>query len=269
MKRFSIYLYSMLIFGLLVSLPLELVSQKKLEDPINFGGKKEFKRIFEQELNYPKNSIEKDIGGKVMLEVKVDTGGRVLSTRVTESVGKEVDAEALRIAALLVWEPAHLKGENLPGIGHLKFKFNPFQYESIIMDRGFRLADYPKNAPTVLWDEDGLDVIPSIESRYGSFRDYVREELVFPEEAKAKEVNGYVEVFFIIEPNGRVTNVKLIQALEGNCDVVALDLIHGSRWIPGFQGGIPVRTIRREKIGFFSLNPNKALFHSGEQTPNR
>ena len=269
MKINSTYTYLLFLFGILLTFSTESMAQKKLKNPQNYGGKKEYKRFFEQELNYPQSSIDKDIGGRVLLEVEVDSMGKVLSTRVKESVGRDVDSEALRIAALLLWEPASLKGHKLAGTSQLKFKFNPYAYEGIIMERGFRVADYPKNSPTIVWEEKELETLPEIQSRFGSFKEYVNEKLIFPEEAKAKQVDGYVEVFFVIEPNGRVSNVKLIKSLEGNCDVVALDLIHRSRWTPGNQAGIPIRSIRREKLGFYSFNPNKALFHSGEQTPNR
>ncbi len=244
-------------------------AQKKAVDPKNYGGVKEFKRLFEQELNYPRTSIDKDIGGRVVIRCEIDEKGKVISKEFKESVGRDVDAEAMRIANLLLFEPGSKNGEPMGGSVDLKFKFNPYRVEGIIQNRGFRKAEYPDNVSLVVFNEDELDSLPSINGRYEDFNEYVREKLVFPEEAKAKQINGYVRVQFVVEPNGRVSNVRIIEALEGNCDVVALDLIHRSKWKPGIQAGVAVRSMRTEKLGFFSLNPNKALFHSGEQTPNR
>ena len=205
----------------------------------------------------------------MIILVDVDKTGKVTKMETKESIGREVDAEAYRIAKLLLWEPASHNGEKMDGTAELKFKFNPFKFESIVSDRGYRQAKYPKKSTNVVWKLEEVDDEPRIEEKYASFEEYVKEDLVFPEEAKTKQVNGYVKVFFIVEPNGRVTNVKIIEGLEGNCDVVALDLIHNSRWQPAMQAGIPVRCEMEEQLGFFSLNPNKNLFHSGEQTPNR
>ena len=257
------------ILFLLAISPFLVLGQKKPVDPQPYGGQKEFKRLFEQEVNYPENAINKEIGGKMVILVDVDKTGKVTKMETKESIGREVDAEAYRIADLLLWEPASHLGEKMDGTAELKFKFNPYKFETYVMDRGYRKAKYPKKSTNVVWEVEEVDHEPLIEERYENFEKYVQEELVFPEEAKTKQVNGYVKVFFIVEPNGRVSNVKLIEPLEGNCDVVALDLIQQSRWQPGSQAGIPVRCSMVEQLGFFSLNPNKNLFHSGEQTPNR
>ncbi len=262
-------LHSTLIFTLALVLASSVYAQKKPIDPLPVGGQREFKRLFEQEVNYPPNAINKDIGGRMIILVDIDTTGKVLAMKTKESIGKEVDAEAYRIAKLLLWEPAMHNGKALDGTAELKFKFNPYKFETIVMDRGYRDAKYPKKSTMVVFEPEEVDEEPKIQEKYESFEEYVAKELIFPEAAKTKQVNGYVKVSFVVEPNGRVSNVKVIEALEGNCDVVALDLIHQSRWIPATQAGIPVRCTREEQLGFFSLNPNKNLFHSGEQTPNR
>ena len=52
----------------------------------------------------------------------------------------------------------------------------------------------------VIWEEKDLESKPIFEERYGSFKNYVSKELIFPEEAKVKQINGFVDIFFIIEP---------------------------------------------------------------------
>ena len=46
-------------FLIVVAGPTELIAQKKPVDPEPFGGSKEFKRTFEQEVNYPESAINK------------------------------------------------------------------------------------------------------------------------------------------------------------------------------------------------------------------
>lgn len=258
-----------LVAYILILIPFLAFSQEKDSDPINYGGSKEFKRIFLQELNYPQASINKTIGGRVMIDVHVDSAGNVTKTEITEGVGKDVDAEALRIAELLLWDPAIKKGRKVAGVGELKFKFNPYKFATITNERGYQDAEYPKLSTNIVWKPVELHQEPSFDGKYDSFDDYVKEELVFPEEAKVKMINGYVKVFFVIEPNGRVTNIKLLEPLEGNCDVVAMDLIERSRWKPGQLSGLPVRSSRVEQLGFFTIKPKSQFYHSGEQTPNR
>lgn len=75
------------------------------------------------------------------------------------------------------------------------------------------------------------------------FIKYVSNELIYPLECKANKIEGVVYLEFIIEKNGKVTNVKI---LRGSSNVKlnneALRVIQNSpNWEPGFLNGEPVR----------------------------
>lgn len=81
---------------------------------------------------------------------------------------------------------------------------------------------------------------------------FVRKNLVYPELAKASEIEGKVMVSFIVERDGRITGVKLEgKDIGGGCGQAAVDVVKKfPKWEPAQQGGKPVRSYFRFPINF-------------------
>jgi TonB family protein len=68
----------------------------------------------------------------------------------------------------------------------------------------------------------------------------------YPEEARQNNTEGTVVVSFVVEPNGRMTQYKMLKDIGNGCGdealrvLKALDTI-GLRWQPGLREGKPVR----------------------------
>ncbi len=71
---------------------------------------------------------------------------------------------------------------------------------------------------------------------------YLRENIKYPEMAKESGIQGTVYVTFVVEKDGRISNVKILRGIGGGCDEEALRVIKGMpKWKPGKQRGRPVR----------------------------
>ena len=62
----------------------------------------------------------------------------------------------------------------------------------------------------------------------------------YPEEARQKDIQGTVVVSFVVEVNGRISNIKVIRDIGGGCGAEALRVLEavdeaGLRWQPGFK----------------------------------
>lgn len=72
---------------------------------------------------------------------------------------------------------------------------------------------------------------------------WVYKYLKYPKAAIAKGIQGVVEVEFIIEKDGSVTNVRVVRGVDDLLDDEAVRVISVSpKWIPGRIGGNKVRT---------------------------
>jgi TonB family protein len=72
---------------------------------------------------------------------------------------------------------------------------------------------------------------------------YIKDNLQYPEAAKANKVEGRVIISFIVEKDGTVTYPRVQRGIGNGCDEEAVRLLKNSpKWNPGVQNGYAVRT---------------------------
>ena len=91
-----------------------------------------------------------------------------------------------------------------------------------------------------------------------SFKKWIAQNLVYPEEAKAKGISGKVFVNFVVDEEGRVVNVKIARGVDPILDEAAFELIKRSpKWEKaGSQRGVKVKVAFTFPIAF-ALKPKK------------
>ena len=71
---------------------------------------------------------------------------------------------------------------------------------------------------------------------------FLRDNIKYPQMARESGIQGTVYVTFVVEPDGRVTGVRVLRGIGGGCDEEAIRVVKAMpRWIPGKQRGKPVR----------------------------
>ncbi|OGU59062.1 MAG: hypothetical protein A2V66_15245 [Ignavibacteria bacterium RBG_13_36_8] len=61
----------------------------------------------------------------------------------------------------------------------------------------------------------------------------IQSSLIYPEEAKLNNVEGYVYVVFTVKKTGEVYNVKVIKGIGFGCDQEAVRVVKSTKWKPG------------------------------------
>ncbi len=73
---------------------------------------------------------------------------------------------------------------------------------------------------------------------YQDFNDYIRKNLKYPENAKQLGMNREVLIQFIVNKNGKVEDVKVIQMVDSLLDKEAIRVVKSSpEWKPGMENG--------------------------------
>ena len=76
------------------------------------GGVDATMEYLQKELRYPESAKEKGIQGRVTVQFIIDKEGNVTNSKVTRSVDKDMDAEAIRLVkAMPKWKPGMQKGK--------------------------------------------------------------------------------------------------------------------------------------------------------------
>lgn len=71
---------------------------------------------------------------------------------------------------------------------------------------------------------------------------FLRDNIKYPQIARESGIQGTVYVTFVVEKDGRVTDIRVLRGIGGGCDEEAVRVIKAMpRWQPGKQRGKPVR----------------------------
>jgi len=71
---------------------------------------------------------------------------------------------------------------------------------------------------------------------------FLQENIKYPQMARESGIQGTVYVTFVVETDGRVTDVRVLRGIGGGCDEEAIRVIQSMpKWVPGKQRGKPVR----------------------------
>ncbi|MPM15251.1 hypothetical protein SDC9_61619 [bioreactor metagenome] len=89
---------------------------------------------------------------------------------------------------------------------------------------------------TIVEDQPGF---PGGES---ALMEFLRNNIKYPQLARESNIQGTVFVTFVVEPNGAISNVKVLRGIGGGCDEEAVRVVKNMpSWTPGKQRGKPVR----------------------------
>jgi protein TonB len=89
---------------------------------------------------------------------------------------------------------------------------------------------------------DCVEQMPSFPGGTQKLKEFIEENLRYPKGLEESCVQGRVIVRFIVERNGKLSNVKVVKSVHPVLDKEALRIVKlMPRWIPGRQNGITVR----------------------------
>ncbi len=80
---------------------------------------------------------------------------------------------------------------------------------------------------------------------------YLAENINYPPQALKDSISGTVELKFVLEADGTLSNLEVLQSVGGGCTEEALRLIKSiPHWIPPIQFGKPARATYSLPIRF-------------------
>lgn len=72
--------------------------------------------------------------------------------------------------------------------------------------------------------------------------EFIAKNLKYPALARESGIQGRVFVYFVVEPDGSVSNARVARGIGGGCDEEAIRVINAMpKWSPGKQRNRPVR----------------------------
>ncbi|MDF1672410.1 MAG: energy transducer TonB [Vicingaceae bacterium] len=255
MKTFSV----ILLFLLTISISAQ---SNKIDNPSeyipaeNVGGKLELKRFLQQELFYPKKSLYKKVEGTVELAFIIDVEtGNTSGLHLRNHISPDIDEEAIRLYSMLQFEKPKYRGGKATVYSVLKIKFSIKNYKRIVKSRGY--TDSRFNVPEqdtsmVIHHESQLKVRPKIifDKETNNISQFIRKNLKYPQNTLKLNLKGTVKLRFVVEPTGRITNIKLLNGLGGGATSETERLLKLLSWEPGEKDGVKVRCFKEFEVNY-------------------
>ncbi len=221
-----------------------------------YGGKVEFKRFLQQELNYPKKALATKKEGVVELSFIVDNKtGKTSGLEVKNSVSPQLDVEAIRLYKMLLFIPSYYRGEKFTTYSTLKFKFSAKLYKRYCKKRGYNTIDINnKNFDTsnTIYTDNQVKHKPKMlfKDSLENISSFIQKNLKYPEGTLRLNITGVVKLFFVVEPSGRITNIKVLKDVGGGATNEAIRLLKLTSWKPGEKEGKKVRVSKEFEVNF-------------------
>jgi TonB family protein len=197
------------------------------------GGNGAFSIYIANNIKYPLKARENLTQGKVFVSFVVEKDGSITKTKILRSVSPELDEEALRIInSSPKWKPGSNNG--LP----VRALFS--------MPITFRLSVPPDTTST----ENKLFLAETQPEYPGGLEALGR---FLKKNIHKGDNEGKVKASFIVEKDGSLTDIKVIQSVSEKADAEAIRLLSiMPKWKPGMQGGKSVRVSYAIPINFSS-----------------
>ena len=250
--------YRLIIAFTVLFMGLQLNAQNKDPEPV--AGKNLTKEYITQNLVYPEADLQADNSGKVVIGMHIDKEGNATNYTVKSTFSEAASPAALAMVKTILWTPATHYGINVESDYQYTVEFNAKSYKrywkhherpvlpltleadtsNIVYEKNQKLEEYAKP-----YFADG--------SNFGS---YVVHNMRFPAAAKEREVQGTVRLSFVVETDGSVSNIVVVNSVGGGCDNEAIRLLQETNWIPAEKGGKYVRSHNMQDITFSIGNRN-------------
>ena len=84
---------------------------------------------------------------------------------------------------------------------------------------------------------------PKFPGGYDALKNFIAENIQYPETARNSGISGIVYVSFVVEKDGSIGDIMVLKSIGGGCDEEAVRVIKlMPNWMPGKQKGQNVRT---------------------------
>jgi len=200
------------------------------------GGDMALLKYIAENTRYPKEAKDNNIQGRVITRFKVNGDGTVSDVSVLKGVNTFLDNEAIRVVSSVPkFTPGKLNGVTVPVWYMVPITFT-------------LSGDAPRQRPSSFY-LTGTDTVyyvtntsPQFTGGYEALKKFKAENVKYPQELKNLGVEGMVNVRFIVEKDGSVSDVRIIMGASPALDAEAIRVTKMMpSWQPGKEKGKPVK----------------------------
>lgn len=218
------------------------------EMPAFPGGQEALMDYINKSLQYPNESKEKGIQGRVITQFIVEKDGSISNCTVIRKVDEDLDAEAIRLTTSMPkWKPGKQRGKEvrvrytipvsfkLANSPEIKKEVKNSNLDEVVVV-GYEPKEVTSDAPKEVYDM--VDEMPKFPEGTAGLMNYLARSIKYPVEAQKNKVQGRVIVQMIITKDGQVGHIKVIRSASPLLDAEAIRVVSAMPlWEPGKNKG--------------------------------
>ena len=214
------------------------------------GNLNAFRTWVQEHLQYPAEAVKRNIQGRVVVTFTIEKDGSVSNIQILQSPDKLLADEARRVIASSpagAWTPGEQRGEKVSVKYTLPVDFRT-KTEKTTDEAAFdEKTGTVKTASAPAEDSPFLiaEVMPSFRGGdITAFRNWIQMHIKYPAEALKAKLYGRVVASFVIEKDGSVSDIQILQSPGKPLADEARRVIGDApadAWTPGRQRGQAVR----------------------------
>lgn len=197
---------------------------------------------------YPEDARKQGKQGTVYVQFIINEEGKVTNAKVLKSVFPSLDKAALDVVNKMpAWKPAMKDDKPVKYEMTMPIKFELSKDKVGTVSKDKSAADVITTPNSQPQKKEGSEIYTVVEESpsYPGGDDariaYMVSKINYTSEAKKQGIEGTVYVTFVVEPDGSVTNAKILRGIGGGLDEIALAAVKGMpKWEPGKVKGKPV-----------------------------
>lgn len=223
---------------------------------LNAGGSSQIERLIKQQLQLPDTVFLTNKSHVIHYSFSLSNTGIIENVVLVKGSSHLINMEVLRILKKIEWlKPSpEIQNKTLDFLIIIDEK----SFQKMIKKRQYQTLNYPVlpvDTTQHIYLFNLVDQKPSpifTEGNYSSADHFFNSKIKYPEAAIRLGLKGQVEVEFIVEQNGMISNIHVVKPLQGGCSEEAVRVIELLQWNPGVNNGIAVRVKQKAVMNFGS-----------------
>ena len=224
--------------------------------PVNIGGKTQLDHVIYTQLIVPPKLIWAD-DKIVTIYFTVTKEGKAIDPFFKDTYDAYYQNESKRILNFVLFEPGKVGGVIVDSYGSLTMIFNGEKYKESLKERKKLKSSLTKAQDSTFTVYEVSDKSPEYYKGDEALAAFILENIEYPNVAKTQNIEGTVQLSFIVETNGFVSNIKAIRNVNGGCSEEAIRIVQLLKWKPAEKNGKYVRYKMTYPITFNLKNINK------------
>lgn len=191
---------------------------------------------FIKSIDYPKSALEQNINGVVEVYFEVGQNGYASDIRILKSLSYDCDQAVLKAIHKAKFIPGMVDGQAVKArcILPVYFGLDPAKEDPKSL-----AETLPDTVLQPVYDNSHNWLDRTVSYKKGKVN-FTR-SIIYPQDAIDQNVEGVVKAFFVVEPNGHTSNIRILKSLNYECDQAVIKAIHQAKFIPGMIDGQNVR----------------------------